>query len=326
VGSSCPSCGTVVRELDPADLQRLESKRKEGMDTNPVFMAAFRVRDYLGDRRRQEAMLGLSRTWKGKDPAADAVIEQFHPLTLDEIRQARELEAYFLQFEAGGLNRVLFVKKNGVATLNPPPDDSLCEFCHAKGWLQKEYRTSKVDGATVAVWLCPRCAGAEPASLPGRRGGAEPQRPRTNLPMLDENPKLLDLLLDALEPAVRQVRQTGSMSPFAMLETLASRRMVQTFRTDRPETGYDEAHRAILAAPPETTRYALAWLGHVTRGGVRYDAILVGGGERGEELAAVIGQRYEQRLPDVTCEPVGNLMVLGPEANLLTQSGGPNAV
>jgi hypothetical protein len=121
------------------------------------------------------------------------------------------------------------------------------------------------------------------------------------------------------------VKQRGSMSPFAVLETFASRRMVQSFKTARLELGYEEARKAILAAPPEVRRYVLAYLGYVTREGVRYETILVGGGERGDEKGAKIGQRYKQHLPDVRYEPIGNAMILGSNENVLALSGDPDA-
>jgi hypothetical protein len=296
------------------------------MGMGPVFVVAFRANEYLADRHCQEFLLKLSRTWKGKDPAASALVEQFHPLKEDEIKQARDLEAYSLQFIAGELNRVRLVKRNGVITLNPPPDDSLCESCHTKGWLKQEYRTSKIDGALAAIWLCQGCAKVDVKSQLKKLDDIESQLPKTTLPVLDGNPKLFTLMLDALEPAIKEVRQTGSMSPFVILETLASRRMQQSFKTARLELGYEEARKAILAAPPEATRYALAWLGIVTVGGVRYETILVGGGERGEEQGAAIGQRYKQHLPDVNYEPIGNLKVLGLHENVLTRSEDPDAL
>jgi hypothetical protein len=82
----------------------------------PVFMVTFRASEYLADRRCQEVLLKLSRTWKGKDPAASALVAEFHPLKDDEMKQARDLEAYVLQFIAGDLNRVHFVKKNGASS------------------------------------------------------------------------------------------------------------------------------------------------------------------------------------------------------------------
>src|SRR5208283_1510052 len=284
VGSACPACGTAVRGLGLMEDLRISRAKRQSRDKpkpqpsassqklrgSEALIAAFRADQYLGDPRCQKAMLELSRDWKGKNPAAEAIIAPFHPLSDEEVKQARELDAFFLQSIRGNFNRVHFVIKGGVGSTNPFPDDSLCESCRAKGWLQKEYRISKVDGAVAAMWLCPNCVSPDPVPRPRKLDDIESAQSRTNLPLLDDNPKLLDLMLYALQPATMEVKQTGSMTPFAILETFASRRMAQSFKTGRLEMGYDEARRAILAAPPEVTRYVVAWLGYATIDGVRY--------------------------------------------------------
>jgi hypothetical protein len=290
-----------------------------------TLIAIFPSSQYLADGHCQKLMRELVRDWKWSDQAIEARIAPFHPLSKEDVLAAQDLDVYFLQSIAGNLNRVHMVKKNKVVNSNPPPDGSICESCHKKGWLSMEYRTSKVDGANAAVWLCPSCLkvniGAQLKSL----DDLESQRPKTNLPILDDNPKLMDLMFDALQPAISEVRQTGSMVPFVILETLASRRMEQSFKTARLEMGYEEARKAILAAPPEAVRYALAWLGYITREGVRYEGILVSGGERGDQQGAVIGVRYKQHMPELKYEPIGGPMILGPRENLLTLAGDPDA-
>ncbi len=127
-----------------------------------------------------------------------------------------------------------------------------------------------------------------------------------------------------LELAVKEVEATGLQTPFAILET-ALGEMVQGFKTDRLELGYEEARRAILGAPREAERYALAWPGYMTREGVRYETTFVEGGERGEDRGPVMGQRYKQQLPDVKYLPIGNPAILAPRQNLLTLSSDPDA-
>jgi hypothetical protein len=290
-------------------------------------MAVFPASQYLGDPRCQQFMRELCPKWKGHSPETDALIAQFHPLSMAEFKQATDIDAYFLQSMKGYFNRVHCVVKNKVPSLNPPPGDSLCESCQVKGWLRKEYRTSKVDGANAAVWLCPDCVKVDLTSKLKKLDDIESDLPRTNFPLLDENPKLLALLLDALPLAMTEVKRTGTMSPFAILETFSSQRMQQSFTADRLELAYEEAREAVLAAPVEVSRYALAWLGYVTVDGVRYEAILVGGGERGDGgRGAAIALRYKQHLPDVTFEAIGSLKVLGPHENVLGLAGDPGAV
>jgi hypothetical protein len=340
LGSACPKCGMTIRELGFLERGRILNARrrtrerqeppptppsqKTGASDNTIAM--FRASEYLANRECQKLMLELSRNWKGRDPAIDARIAQFHPLTLDDIKQAPELEAYTLQSIGGTLNRVHLVIKSKIASLNPPPEDSVCESCHRKGWLQKEYQTSKLDGANAAVWLCTDCASAGASNKPPLRKLDDIERPKTKVPALDDNPKLMDLMFDMLERGVAEVKKTPLMSPFAVLETFASSRTLQTFNAERLDIGYEDARRAILAAPPEARRYALAWLGYTTIEGVRYETVYVEGGERGDEKGAAIGQRYKQHLPEVNCEPIGNPMVIGPSENLLTLATDPDAI
>ena len=163
------------------------------------------------------------------------------------------------------------------------------------------------------------------------RGGKEDdkkeqQNPssKTGLPELDQNPKLLELMLVALNEACSEIVRTGEQSPYAVIET-PSGRFVQGFKQERLEVGYEEARQALLSAPPDAERYALSWAGYVTLQGVRYETVLVGGGERGEPRGATIGQRYKQQLPDVRFQPIGNLAILGPGDNLLTMADSPEA-
>ena len=102
--------------------------------------------------------------------------------------------------------------------------------------------------------------------------------------------------------------------------------MIQRFRMQRLELGYEEARRAVLSASPEAQRYALAWLGYVTLEGVRYETIFVEGGERAKEQGATMGQRYKSRAPALLYEPIGNSMVLRAHENLLWLAGHSDAV
>ncbi len=280
----------------------------------------------MGDAQCQRAMLELSRDWKGMNPGAQAVIAPFHPVSTEEIKQANDIDVYFLQSLAGSLNRVHFVKENGIGRINPPPDNWRCEACQTKGWLRKEFVDSKVDGANAPMWLCPRCANPNPMPTESESsGGNSSPRPKTGLQQLDENPGLLDLMEYVLALAVKEVARTGSQMPLAVFETQHKDKFIQGFTNARLELAYEEARSALLAAPPQAERYGLAWAGYLTVEGVRYEAILVGGGERGEANGAAIGMRYKQRLPDIRYEPIGNAKILGPKENLLTLSADPEA-
>ncbi len=148
--------------------------------------------------------------------------------------------------------------------------------------------------------------------------------PKTGLPELDDNPKLLKLMLAALQEFSAQVAGRGEEAPFAVIE-LPSGQYIQGFKRERLEFGFEEARQALLAVPSEAERYALAWAGYLTIQGVRYEAILVEGGERGKPRGAQMGLRYRRRPPEVKFEAVGNPTILGAGNNLLTLSSDPGA-
>jgi hypothetical protein len=161
-----------------------------------------------------------------------------------------------------------------------------------------------------------------PTNIEGVEG---PQKPKTGIPELDENPKLLKLMYDTLQRACIEIGQTGEQNPLAVIET-PDGQFVQGFKNERLEVSHDEARRALLAAPADAMQYALAWAGYLTVEGVRYETVLVGGGERGLARGVTIGQRYHQKLPGVMFQAIGNLAILGTGENLLTMSSDPDAV
>ncbi|HME19428.1 MAG TPA: hypothetical protein VKF15_06825 [Nitrososphaerales archaeon] len=153
---------------------------------------------------------------------------------------------------------------------------------------------------------------------------ADSESPKTGLPELDENPKLLKLMLFALNEACKEIARTGGQTPLAVIETPTGQ-YIQGFTGKRLEFEYEEARQALLTAPSDAERYALAWAGYLTLQGIRYETVLVGGGERGKARGATMGQRYKQHLPEVRFQPIGNPTILGPGDNLLTLANDPEA-
>jgi len=158
-----------------------------------------------------------------------------------------------------------------------------------------------------------------------RTSTVDVDHPNTGLPELDGSPRLFQLMLFALKEAWNEIARTGEQHPFAAIETVSDAQFIQGFRRERLELAYEEARQALLDAPAEAVRYALSWAGYTTVQGVRYETVMVQGGERGKARGATLGQRYRQRLPDVKFEPIGNPALLGPGDNLLTMSGDPQA-
>ncbi len=154
-------------------------------------------------------------------------------------------------------------------------------------------------------------------------GATDSSLPKVGLPELDENPKLFKLMEAALIQACNEVAVIGKQYAFAVIET-PSGQFIQGFKNERFELGYDEARQALLAAPPEAERYALTWAGYVAVDGVRYETVMVAGGERGKANGVTMGQRYKV-LPGIKFQPVGNPQILGPDDNLLTLASDPRA-
>jgi hypothetical protein len=152
-----------------------------------------------------------------------------------------------------------------------------------------------------------------------------PKNPKTGLLELDESPKLGRLMLYALGEGCNEIVRTGAQHPFAVIETASDDRFIQGFIHDRLEFEFENARRALLVAPPDAVRYALAWAGYVTAQGVRYETVMVQGGERGKARGVMMGQRYRQHLPEKRFEPIGNPTLLGPGDNLLTMAADPDA-
>jgi len=135
----------------------------EGENSGNPMMVIFRASQYLSDTACQRAMVRITHDGPDKNPAATKeLVDSFHPLTKDELKQLPEVDAYGFTWIKGALVRTHVVTKNGFARTNPPPDDYRCDSCHVKGWLQMHYQRSKVDGAVVPVWLCPTCKKLEP--------------------------------------------------------------------------------------------------------------------------------------------------------------------
>ena len=133
-------------------------EEKPDVDEEDRFtLAIFPVKQYLSDAALQKAVVGIT---DGRDfTLADAqALTSFHPLGGEVLKQKVDNDVYGLLGIYGKLVRTHIVMANGFAQTNPPPNGYICDSCHTKGWLKKDFQDSKIDGANVAVWLCMACS------------------------------------------------------------------------------------------------------------------------------------------------------------------------
>ena len=112
-------------------LKKSASEISGEMEADQTYIAAFHAGQYLSDSRCQQVIREVSRMWQGRNSAVAGLIAQFHPLTTEQLKQAPNLDVYILQSIGSRLNRVRFVKKDGIAYVNPPPGDYRCESCYS---------------------------------------------------------------------------------------------------------------------------------------------------------------------------------------------------
>ena len=140
----------------------MESKphnvHEEPDDAHRVTLAIFPVSQYLGDPAIQKTVAAALAKPRGLTSADTQALHHFHPLSTEEFRQKRDSDVYLLFGTQGKLIRTHAVVTNGISRTNPPPEGYLCDSCHSKGWLKKDFQDSRLDGANIAVWLCPDCS------------------------------------------------------------------------------------------------------------------------------------------------------------------------
>ena len=124
-------------------------------------IAIFRSDLYVNDAKCLRTIAEISKDWReiGRASLAKHSIAEFHPISLEELKQIRDVNAFMLIADCGGnLVRTRLVNAEGATFLNPPPSDHRCESCHElAGPLRKRFQTSAVDGANIPVWLCCSC-------------------------------------------------------------------------------------------------------------------------------------------------------------------------
>jgi hypothetical protein len=135
------------------------------------------------------------------------------------------------------------------------------------------------------------------------------------------SPRFTNLLFKALDHGVDSVRAGGGpLVPFVMHDDGTGLR-IDRMVTPRLEEGPDRCRDFARRLPGSTACYAVVYDGYLTVGGVKHDAIIAEGAERGQPRGARMAQRYRPRRGLLgKFALIGNPALLEDADNLLTAS------
>ena len=146
--------GMTEKQSGPAEV---------GNGRSGQMLAIFPVAQYLSDASLRQVVVDIVKGSTDVEKVVDRpTLLPFHPLGAEDLKQKRDVDAYALLLFQGIFVRTHVVVANGLSHTNPPPEGYVCDSCHARGWLRKDYQDSKLDGANIPVWLCPDCSKLEP--------------------------------------------------------------------------------------------------------------------------------------------------------------------
>ena len=132
---------------------------------------------------------------------------------------------------------------------------------------------------------------------------------------LDASDRLSNLLFLALDHGIASIDNgAGPLVPFVIAEASGNRK-ISRFVADPYERSVAEARSYASTLAPDVTLYAIAYDGYITVEGIKYDAIIVQGAERGKGEAYLIAQRYRLSKSGAL-EKVANTAYLGREPTL----------
>lgn len=130
--------------------------------------------------------------------------------------------------------------------------------------------------------------------------------------------RFTDLLFKALDHGVDSVRASGGpLIPFVMYDDGTGLRL-ERLMTERLEEGVVRGRELVRALPVSAACYVVVYDGYITIGGVKCDAILAEGAERGQPRGVQMAQRYRPRRGLFgKFQVIGNAALLGEAENLL---------
>ncbi|MEQ8879515.1 MAG: hypothetical protein RLQ12_07790 [Cyclobacteriaceae bacterium] len=130
------------------------------------------------------------------------------------------------------------------------------------------------------------------------------------------NEKLVDLMLEGIDHGVESIKGgNGPLIPFSITETNGEKKIIR-FVTERLEEGLEKGKESIKNNL-ESELAVLVYDGYLTTDNIKYDAILVIGFDRTDNVAYLIGQKYKPKKFLSRLKPIGNPLYLGTEVQLL---------
>lgn len=129
--------------------------------------------------------------------------------------------------------------------------------------------------------------------------------------------KLVDLMFFGLDHGIESVKASGKgpLIPFIITESNGEKKLIRLV-TERLEDGLNEGIKSLKV--DETSDYGIiVYDGFLTDEGQKYDAIIVKGFDRKDNIGYLIGQRYQLKKFLTPFKTVGNPAFLGNEEQIL---------
>jgi hypothetical protein len=129
--------------------------------------------------------------------------------------------------------------------------------------------------------------------------------------------KLVDLMVFGLNHGIESVKASGKgpLVPFIMTETNGERRL-NRLMAERLEDGLDEGIKTLTS--DKTSNYGIiVYDGYLTVDGQKYDAVIVKGFDRKDQIGYLIGQRYQLKKFLAPFKIVGSPTFVGNDEQLL---------
>jgi hypothetical protein len=140
------------------------------------------------------------------------------------------------------------------------------------------------------------------------------EKPKT---IKDADEKLVDLMFKGLDHGIECIKTNGKgpLIPFSMMETNGHRKLIR-FVADKLEDGLSEGINE-LKKNKNCEFGILVYDGFVTIEEHKYDAVIVKGFDRKDNIGFLMGQRYEPKKLLRKFKLIGNATYLGTEEQLL---------
>ncbi|XOV92197.1 MAG: hypothetical protein ACFHWX_18555 [Bacteroidota bacterium] len=130
------------------------------------------------------------------------------------------------------------------------------------------------------------------------------------------NEKLIDLMFEGIDHGIESIKDNnGPLIPFSVTETKGEKKLIR-FITETLEEGLEKGKES-LRNDSESELAILVYDGFLTADDIKYDAIIVIGYDRTDDVAYQLGQKYKPKRFLSKLKPVGRPVYLGTEIQLL---------